>query len=115
MGNNIKYNLLGEMTAEFQLCKDRHPCPVEESLFENTVSIMAFSRLEILALNTLLPLKQQGLTRLVIYTSGCTSALLAAINVAQRLHIRDIEIKHWDRNTNDFQTQHIVTMSDVYL
>lgn len=111
----IKYNLAGEMTAEFQLCEGRHDCPVSESIFPNTVAVMAFGKLELEAHNVLLPLKQQGLKRLVIYVTGCTSALVAVLNAATKLHIREVELKHWDSVNCGHQTQYVATLNDVYL
>lgn len=111
----IKYTLDGEMVAEFGLCKDRHDYPVEECIYPNTVAMFAFGRLELDALEVLKPLRQQGLKRLVLYTSGCISAVLAVVNVCARLKIRDVVIMHYDSLNNGYQPQNIVTFNDVYL
>ncbi len=111
----IKYNLAGEMTAEFQLCEGRHECPVEDSIFGNTVAVMAFGKMELEAHNILAPLKAQGLQRLVIYVTGCTSALVAVLNAATKLQIRQVELKHWDSVNNGYQSQFAATLNDIYV
>lgn len=111
----IKYNMAGEMTAEFQLCEGRHECPVTDSIFGNTVAVMAFGKMELEAHNILLPLVLQGLKRLVVYTTGCNSALVAVLNAATKLRIREVELKHWDSVNNGYQSQYVATFSDVYL
>ena len=109
----LKRNLIGELVAEFILCEGRHECPVKESIFPSVVPVLAFGKLELEAENILFPLKQQGLKKLVIYVTGCTSALIAVINAAQRLHVRDIVLMHYDSVNNGYQPQHLVTYTDM--
>lgn len=111
----VKFSLAGEMTAEFQLCEGRHDCPVAEAIFPNVVPVMAFGKLELEAHNILAPLKAQGLQRLVIYVTGCTSALIAVLNAATKLRIRQVELRHYDSVNNGYQTQSVATFSDVYV
>lgn len=111
----IKYNVNGEMSASFGLCEGRHDYPVTECIFPEVISTFAFQKLELDAKDVLLPLVQQGLKKLVIYTSGCLSALIAVINVAQQLHIREITVMHYDNYKGDYQAQKIITLNDIYL
>lgn len=111
----IKYNLNGEMTAEFGLCQGRHDYPVEECIFPETIPTFAFGKLELEAHKVLLPLAQQGLKRLVIYTSGCISALIAVINSAQQLHIREIVVMHHDGILQGYQPQTVTTVNNIYI
>ena len=111
----IKYNLQGEMSAHFALCEGRHSYPVTDCIFPETVATFAFQKLEIEAREKLRPLSKAGLKKLIIYTSGCLSALLAVINVAQQLKIREITVMHYDSFKNDYQAQKIITINDIYL
>jgi hypothetical protein len=112
----VRYNAAGEMVAEMILCQGRHECPCkDDGIFENEVAPMAFPKLELEAINKLKPLKLQGLKRLVIYTTGCTTALIAAINAATKLHIRDVILMHYDPRNDGYQEQKVATYADVYL
>lgn len=110
----ISYNLLGEMEGRFVLCEDRHDdAPVKESIFPNTIAVMAFGKLELEATNKLQPLVEQGLKRLIIYTSGCQSALVSVLNVAWKLRIREVQVMHHDTVMGGWQAQHITTLNDL--
>lgn len=110
----IKKTIVGELEASFQLCENRHDeCPVTESIFPNTVAVMAFPKLELLVSMKLEPLVQEGLTRLIIYTSGCQSALVAVLNVAWKLKIREVVIMHKDNAIGGWQAQRVVTLNDL--
>lgn len=110
----VTRNLAGELQASFVLCEDRHDdCPVEESIFPNTIAVMAFGKLELEAMNKLAPLAREGLKRLTIYTSGCQSALLTVLNVAWKLRIREVTVMHHDSVLGGWQAQHIVTLNDL--
>ena len=110
----IKYTLNGDMVAEFGLCENRHDYPVAECIFPEAIPTFAFGKLEVMAKQVLLPLVQQGLKKLVVYTSGCISALLSVINAAQQLHIREIVVMHYDGQLNDYQPQQIITTNCIY-
>lgn len=108
-----RYNVRGELEASFGLCEARHPYPVDDCIFPENIPIFAFGMQEITAKTVIEPLVKRGLTRLVIYTSGCTQALLSAINVAQKYKVREIVVMHYDSIKNDYQPQSIVTTNDV--
>lgn len=108
-----KYTLAGELVAEYILCA-RHDAPVMDSIFGETVSVFAFQRMELEAETVLLPLKKRGLKRLVIYVTGCQSALVAVLNVCTKLGIRDVFLKHHDRVLGGYQEQRVLTYNDVY-
>lgn len=109
----ISKNLLGEIIADFALCEGRHSdCP-DEALFPNTISMMAFGKMELEAEAKLKPLVDDGLVRLNIYTSGCQSALVAALNAAWKLKIRDVNVMHHDNILGGWQAQKINTVADI--
>lgn len=110
----IKQSYTGELIAELGLCQDRHEgMPVEESIFPNVVPVMGFGKLELMAQETLEPLSQQGVVKLVIYVTGCIPALIAALNVANQLKFRAIELRHYDSIAQGYQSQTFKTISDL--
>ena len=110
----IEYNLSNEMIASFTLCENRHDeCPVKEAIFPNSVAVMAFQKLELLATQKLEPLAEKGLKRLIIYTSGCQSALVSVLNVAWRLKIREVVVMHKDTAIGGWQPQRVATINDL--
>lgn len=108
-----RYNLRGELEATFGLCENRHNYPVEECIFPENVPVFAFPRQEIDAKEVIEPLARKGLTRLVIYASGCVPALISAINVAQKFKIREIVVMHYDAIKDDYQAQQVVTCNNI--
>lgn len=106
----ISINLLGETIGDFALCEGRHDeCP-EEAIFPNTISMMAFGKLELEAIQKLRPLH---LTRLNIYTSGCQSGLVAVLNAAWQLRIREVNVLHHDKILGGWQSQRVITLANL--
>lgn len=103
-----------EYTAMFGLCENRHDYPVKECLFPESIPVFGFGGQECDAEAVLKPLVEDGLTRLVIYASGCVPALISAINVAQRLKIREVIIMHYDGLRGSYQPQKVYTLNDIY-
>lgn len=65
-------------TYVYSLCKDRHPAPVRESIFDHEVSFdMGVKGLEELAEKRI----PDDCGRLAIYCSGCTLAMMAVVAV----------------------------------
>lgn len=110
----IKYNLMNEMEAHFVLCEGRHDgAPTTDSIYPNTVPVMAFGKLELEAQKKLEPLVKDGLKRLFIYASGCQPALTAVLSTAWKLKVREVYVMHHDNALNGWQAQKINTLNDL--
>lgn len=109
----VSKNLLGELVADFSLCQGRHGDGPDEAIFPQTISMMAFGKMELEAEAKLKPLVDDGLVRLNIYTSGCQSALCAALNAAWKLKIREVNVMHHDNILGGWQAQRIITLANL--
>lgn len=115
---------------EIGLCASRHPLPVSEYIFGFEVDPTDFPNLEEDAyerLEKLLPDARRSVAsltnqadytdvpvwfrevELVIYVTGLTCALIAAINAARRLNVKSITLMHYNRDTNDYLEQTVFT------
>lgn len=111
----IKTNLLGENIAIFAMCEGRHDCPIDDAIFPNAVPVMAFGKLELMAENKLKPIvDEHKITKLVVYVSGCTPAIIAIINTCLKLKIRELTLMHFDSISVGFQPQKVVMLPDLF-
>lgn len=87
----------------------RHKDPVTEYLFPDTISNpMDFSGMQKTAYEKLSSMTTKPwIEILVIYASGLTPALLAAINAAKRLEFWGITVMHHNRDTGEYLPQDI--------
>lgn len=110
----VKTNLLGDKVASFVLCEGRHEIPEKDALFPTVVPVLAFGKLELLAMEKLKPLADDGCSKLIIYATGCVSAMIAALNVATQLSFREVSVMHFDAVSQGYQEQKVKTLADVY-
>lgn len=91
-------------TASMELCKGRHTTPaIDGAIFETEVNPLDISGLETQAKERLASL---NITRLHLYVTGLTVALIAVINVARKLGIK-VTLWHFDRESGEYYKQEV--------
>lgn len=91
-------------TASMELCKGRHSTPATDgAIFETEINPLNISALELEAKNKL---ESLNITKLNLYVTGLTVALIAVLNVARELNIKVI-LWHYNKETNDYYYQKV--------
>lgn len=86
------------------LCEGRHEIPQAKdgSIFDNEVNPLATAELEVIAAE-----KLQDVTRLDLYVTGLTVALVAILNVCHKNGI-EVTLYHFDRNSGGYYPQAVI-------
>lgn len=91
-------------TASIELCKGRHSTPAtDEAIFETEVNPLDVTALESQAKERLVNL---NITRLHLYVTGLTVALIAVLNATRELGI-EIILWHFDRESGKYYSQEV--------
>ena len=91
-------------TASMELCKGRHKTPATDgAVFETEVNPLDVITLESQAKERLANL---NITRLHLYVTGLTVALIAVLNTARELGI-EVILWHFDRESNNYYSQEV--------
>lgn len=91
-------------TAYMELCKGRHATPAEDgAIFETEVDPLDVTGLEEKAKERLASLE---ITRLHLYVTGLTVALITVLNVARELGIK-VTLWHFNRETGKYYSQEV--------
>lgn len=91
-------------TASMELCKARHNTPATDgAIFETEVNPLDVPTLETQARECL---ENLNITKLNLYVTGLTVALIAVLNVARELNIK-VTLWHYNRETNDYYYQEV--------
>lgn len=91
----------------FILCSNRHPMPVHDAIFPKFVKPLDFKDLESRAKKVL---EKTG-ERIVIYVTGLSSALIAAVNVCLELN-KKLILMHYDPNNAHYYPQPVYTIKE---
>lgn len=111
------------------LCSGRHPLPVDKYLFPEELNPTDFAAMERIAAERLAELLPAETTawqsgdnfvdmyeevrvhireaELVIYVTGLTAALIAALNAAKRMGVRSVTLMHFDRESESYIPQRV--------
>ena len=90
----------------YGLIKGRHNLPVNNYIFDDndvTFGPGSFKTMEQNATVALLPKKESN--NIIIYVTGCSQALIAAINAAKDVGYSQIILKHFDKDTGMYLCQ----------
>lgn len=90
----------------YGLIKGRHSLPVNNYIFndnEVTFGPSSFKTMEQNAEVALLSKKESN--NIIIYVTGCSQALIAAINAAKNVGYNQIVLKHFDKDTEMYLCQ----------
>lgn len=91
-------------TASMELCKGRHKTPATDgAVFETEVNPLDVITLESQAKERFASL---NITRLHLYVTGLTVALIAVLNTARELGI-EVILWHFDRESNNYYSQEV--------
>lgn len=91
-------------TASMELCKARHETPAEDgAIFETEVDPLDVVGLESQAKERLVSL---NITRLHLYVTGLTVALIAVLNATRELNIK-VTLWHFDRESGKYYCQEV--------
>lgn len=91
-------------TASMELCKGRHSTPATDgAIFGTEVNPLDVSGLETHAKEKLASL---NITRLHLYVTGLTVALIAVLNASKELEI-EVILWHFDRKSNKYYCQEV--------
>jgi hypothetical protein len=96
---------------EIGLCEGRHALPVEDCIFDSVINPTDVRGLEqdAHALLWMCLFDDHEPIELVIYVTGLTVALIAAINAAKKLSmVAKITLMHFNRETGDYYHQEVV-------
>ena len=102
------------MTLRMELCKGRHEIPqaTDGAIFENTIvdptDVQGLYEHAVSVLG-----RDPKPERLVLYVTGMTVALVAVINACNVLGIR-LALKHFNRDTGEYYTQHLWFNEEAY-
>lgn len=84
------------------LCQGRHEIPgITEYLFGNIIN-----PLDVEGLETEVSQKLQGITKLNLYVTGLTVALVSVINICANSNI-ELTLYHFDRESGDYYPQRV--------
>ena len=86
------------------LCQGRHPMPVENYIFGESVNPLDVDGLEKEAVTELLEFGK--LKHIDLYVSGLTVALIAALNACRQLSIA-VTLYHFDRDSGTYYPQEV--------
>lgn len=90
----------------YGLIKGRHSLPVNNYIFDDKYIAFgpsSFKTMEQNAIVSLLPKKESN--NIIIYVTGCSQALIAAINAAKDVGYEQIVLKHHDKDTRMYLCQ----------
>lgn len=91
-------------TASMELCKGRHSTPATDgAIFETEVNPLDVSVLELEAKDKL---ESLNITRLHLYVTGLTVALIAVLNASRELGI-EVILWHFDRGSDKYYCQEV--------
>lgn len=91
-------------TASMELCKGRHKTPAADgAIFETEVNPLDVSALELEAKDKL---ESLNITKLHLYVTGLTVALIAVLNAARELNIK-MTLWHFDRESGEYYKQEV--------
>lgn len=91
-------------TASMELCKGRHETPATDgAIFETEVNPLDVTALELEAKERLTSL---NITKLNLYVTGLTVALVAVLNVTRELGIK-VTLWHFNRETGKYYCQEV--------
>lgn len=91
-------------TVSMELCKGRHSTPATNgAIFETEVNPLDVSALESQAKERLANL---NITRLHLYVTGLTVALIAVLNATRELGI-EVILWHFDRESGQYYSQEV--------
>lgn len=91
-------------TVSMELCKGRHSTPATDgAIFETEVNPLDVSAIESHAKEQLADL---NITKLNLYVTGLTVALIAVLNTAKELNIK-VTLWHFDRETGNYYPQEV--------
>lgn len=91
-------------TASMELCKGRHSTPATDgAIFETEVNPLDVSALESKAKKRLVSL---NITKLNLYVTGLTVALIAVLNATRELNIK-VTLWHFDRESDEYYKQEV--------
>ena len=91
-------------TASMELCKGRHETPVTDgAVFEMEVNPLDIVGLEMQAKTKLASL---GISKLNLYVTGLTVALIAILNATKELGIQ-VTLWHFDRESGTYYSQEV--------
>ena len=91
-------------TASMELCKGRHSTPATDgAIFETEVNPLDVTALESQAKERL---ESLNITRLNLYVTGLTVALIAVLNAARELGIK-VTLWHFDRESGKYYSQEV--------
>lgn len=91
-------------TASIELCKGRHSTPATDgAIFETEVNPLDVTALEVEAKERLASL---NITKLNLYVTGLTVALVAVLNVTRELGI-EVILWHFDRESGKYYSQEV--------
>lgn len=91
------------------LVKGRHEMPEDIESYVFNDAIVDPTKVETL-LDTAIDFMEHNVsdpveTRIIVYVTGLTPALIAVLNAAQLRGVRMIVCKHWNRETNTYFSQ----------
>lgn len=91
-------------SASMELCKGRHSTPTTDgAIFETEVNPLDVTALESEAKEKLANL---NITKLNLYVTGLTVALIAVLNATRELNIK-VTLWHFDRETGKYYSQEV--------
>lgn len=91
-------------TASMELCKGRHSTPATDgAIFETEVNPLDVTALELEAKKKL---KSLNITKLNLYVTGLTVALVAVLNVTKELNIK-VTLWHFNRESGKYYSQEV--------
>ena len=94
------------MTITVGLCASRHPMPVSEYIFPETLDPMAFDDMEKTASAFIAFIDGMAGNSLVVYVTGLTAATAAVIKVCALRGI-GLTLMHYNRETGEYVPQKI--------
>lgn len=85
----------------YGLVRGRHAMPVSEYVFDEIEDMFNFSKLEVVAFDSLVKTSDT----LVLYVTGLTVATVAVLNMAKKLGYKDVVLKHYNRDNGLYESQ----------
>ena len=89
------------MEATYCLCAGRHKTPVQKSIFANSLDPLDINGMEEIAAK-----KLAGVTKLTLYVTGLTVALISVVNVCHRYGIT-LTLMHYDLASGQYYSQSV--------